>query len=361
MALDVRDRELQLFETNKQLRGLTDLELNQPETRRKIEQQAEAERANGRRLTNLVGVGEDLVKQAMRNPEFGVGHLEKWAEMLQVLKDISGNRMPTVSDLLKQAATAPGVAQKDSKPAGPQAGNVRSANAGKGSSSDKDAPKDKPPVPSVVDIESSQQPPKPDDKPPGDSPPGSPSLRLPVTLLPGAKPGDACPPAQKMDEAIAKQQDLLAEFEKIADELNKILANLEGSTLVKRLKAASRLQNRVAGRLGDLVGHAFGVAPAATPEAQRNLTKDLSKQEAQCSQDVSHIMDDMQAYFDRRHFQKFKSVLDDMAKQDVVGGLRQLGDDLPKENGLSMAQCEYWSDTLDRWAEDLVDPASGGT
>jgi hypothetical protein len=72
-------------------------------------------------------------------------------------------------------------------------------------------------------------------------------------------------------------------------------------------------------------------------------------------------MDDMQAYFDRRRMQKFKSVLDDMAKQDVVGGLRQLGDDLPKENGLSMAQCEYWSDTLDRWAEDLVDPASGGT
>ena len=105
----------------------------------------------------------------------------------------------------------------------------------------------------------------------------------------------------------------------------------------------------------------FGVPTGATKQTLRDLTRDLSKQEAQCSQDVSHIMDDMQAYFERRRMQKFKSVLDDMAKQDVVGGLRQLGDDLPKENGLSMAQCEYWSDTLDRWAEDLVDPASGGT
>ena len=43
----------------------------------------------------------------MRNPEFGVGHLEKWAEMLQILKDISGNRMPSVADLLKQASQAP--------------------------------------------------------------------------------------------------------------------------------------------------------------------------------------------------------------------------------------------------------------
>ena len=72
-------------------------------------------------------------------------------------------------------------------------------------------------------------------------------------------------------------------------------------------------------------------------------------------------MDDMQAYFERRRVAQFRAVLDDMRQQDVVGGLRQLGDDLSTEHGLSIAQCEYWSDTMDRWAEDLVDPASGGT
>jgi hypothetical protein len=50
-----------------------------------------------------------------------------------------------------------------------------------------------------------------------------------------------------------------------------------------------------------------------------------------------------------------------MKNEDVLGALRQLGDDLPKETGLSIAQCEFWSDTFDRWAEDLVEPASGGT
>src|SRR5208337_4249446 len=73
------------------------------------------------------------------------------------------------------------------------------------------------------------------------------------------------------------------------------------------------------------------------------------------------IMDDMQSYFERRRFMQFKTVLDEMRKLDVVGNLRQLGDDLKKENGLSIAQCEYWSDTLDRWADDLVDPACSGT
>ena len=86
----------------------------------------------------------------------------------------------------------------------------------------------------------------------------------------------------------------------------------------------------------------------------------MAEQEGKGSHDVSLIMDDMQSYFERRQFLRFKTVLDEMRKQDVIGGLRQLGDDLKKENGVSIAQCEFWSDTLDRWAEDLVDPACNG-
>ena len=235
------------------------------------------------------------------------------------------------------------------------------ANPGKGANGGKEPPPNQKPVPAIVDIESSQQPLKPDDRAASNnSSSNPPRLGLPATMLAGGKSPDSCPAAQKMDEAVTKQQDLLAEFEKIAEELNRVLANLEGTTLVKRLKAASRVQNRIAGRLGDHVKDAFGVPPTAPKQAQRILFTQLSKEEAKSSDDVSHIMDDMQAYFERRRFMKFKTVLDDMLKQDATGSLRQLGDDLPKENGVSIAQCEFWSDTLDRWAEDLVDPASGG-
>ena len=50
-----------------------------------------------------------------------------------------------------------------------------------------------------------------------------------------------------LDEAVNEQQDLLAEFEKVAGDLNDVLANLEGSTLVKRLKASSRRDCRRSG------------------------------------------------------------------------------------------------------------------
>ncbi|HEY4313172.1 MAG TPA: hypothetical protein VGN12_27210 [Pirellulales bacterium] len=365
-SLEVRDRELQLHHTNEQLRALPPEELDTLETRRQIENQAAAERANGRRLTGLVGSGEDLVRQAMRNPEFGVGHLEKWGEMLQILKDISANRMPNVADLLKQSAQAQGTLAKAATQSPPTAGNVHLTPQGKPAAAP-EPQKPQPMVPKVVDAESSQQPAsKEDDANEPGKKASRPSLKLPVTTIASTPPkkdkeeGEKkTPEEEKLDEAVVVQKDLLAEFEKIAEELNKVLANLEGSTLVKRLKAASREQYVVAGKIGDQLGDTFGMRGRAVDGPAKTL-HELSDVEAASSQNVSTIMDDMQAYFERRRFQRFKTVLDEMREQDAVGSLRQLGEDVRLETGMSMAQCEFWSDTLDRWADNLVDPACAG-
>lgn len=385
-ALEVRDKEMQLYQTNQQLRLLSPEELDQPENRKRIEAQATAEQANARRLTGLVNAGDELVRQAMRNPEFGVGHIEKWAEMLQILRDISSNRMPSVADLLKQASQS-SVASASS-PAGPMAGQVNPVPAGSGDAAKPSEPK--PPVPAIVDTESSQQPAKPGEENPEDEPGkknGGGALRLPTTTVAGGKSSSQpSPPSQEqLDQAVKVQEELLAEFEKIADELNKVLANLEGSTLVKRLKAASRKQNVIAGKIGEVLQGAFGktviaranapqkaagvaanqTAPIVVkhidaPENIRTVLNELADREEKASLELSGIMDDMHAYFERRRFQRFKTVLDEMRQSDVVGGLRQLGSDIKAESGLSIAQCEFWSDTFDRWADDLVDPSSGG-
>jgi hypothetical protein len=112
--------------------------------------------------------------------------------------------------------------------------------------------------------------------------------------------------------------------------------------------------------MNDQLGDTFGVPAVQVKGASSKVLGEMATQEAKGSLDVSVIMDDMSSYFERRHFVQFKTVLDDMKKLDPIGALRQLGDDLKKENGISIAQAEYWSDTLDRWAEDLVDPTKSG-
>ena len=401
-ALEVRDRELQLYETNKQLRDMSPQELDQPETRRQIERQADAEQTNGRRLANLNEVGKDLLKQAARNPEIGVGHLDKWAEMLQILADISANRMPSVADLLKGGAKAPRVAAASSPASNTKAvGQSKDQPNPSGNAKETKRAANSPVLPKIVDTESSQQPKTPlEPSPPKNSKPSMSGLKLPVTTVMGKGKAGAAPPKssapEAVDEAVNQQRDLLAEFEKVANELNKVLANLEGSTLVKRLKAASRQQYTIAGRINDRIGDVFGSphhsansvvvrrsgdAHRQRPDSVRRRSRqenersrhegdaaprcprsirNLARQEEESVQKISYIMDDMAAYFDRRRLVRFKVVLDDMRKQDVLGGLRQLSDDVSREQGMSIAQCEFWSDTMDRWAEDLVDPACSG-
>ncbi len=369
-SLEVRDREMQLHETNKQLRAMSAEQLDTPDSRRRIEKQAAAERGNGRRLSALVVNGEDLVRQAMRNPEFGVGHLEKWAEMLQILKDISGTRMPSVADLLKQAAQAPSVASAAAPPTGDKIKTAGQSRPATGSPTPPPNVQGKRPPVSVTQIgdgESSQNSPakppegKQDDSPSKPKTPRQGLVQTTVPSKPGKSPSTPPTPAQEnVDQAVQKQQDLLAEFDKIAEELNKVLANLEGSTLVKRLKAASRLQDKIAGRVGDQLAEAFGQDEHRVGEVPGKVLVELSSQEAKQSQVLSVVMDDIQSYFERRQYMRFKTVLDEMKQQDVIGGLRSLGDDLKKENGVSIALCEFWSDTFDRWAEDLVDPANSG-
>jgi hypothetical protein len=284
--------------------------------------------------------------------------------MLQILKDISANRMPSVADLLEEAAQSRNVAASKPGDQGPKVGHIRASGSGAPSKDSSDEKTKPSAVPQIVDVESTQQPAdRESEQQASNNAASKPTLRLPTTTLIGGGPKDnpPCPAGEKMDEAVTEQRDLLAEFEKIANELNNILANLEGSTLVKRLKAASREQYRIAGRIGDQLEGSFGLKPSRIETPKKKVLSELADLEADSTYNVSLIMDDMQAYFQRRGFIKFKTVLEDMKKQDVIGGLRQLGDDLPKEHGLSIAQCEYWSDAMDRWAEDLVDPACGGT
>lgn len=87
-------------------------------------------------------------------------------------------------------------------------------------------------------------------------------------------------------------------WEKIADELNTIFtANLEGSTLVKRLKAASRTQYLVAGRITEQLDETFGLRNTRLEDAAAAVLKDMSKKEEESVQEISYIMDDLAGLF----------------------------------------------------------------
>jgi len=370
LADDVYEEEMRLHDANRQIRQMDSDQLNAPETRRQIEQQADAEKANGQRLTAVTDQGDQLLKQALRNKEMMVGHLETWADGLQRLRDIADKRMPSVADLLRQGAKAPGRkppanAQAKSK-TGPQAGNNKGTQTGEPGEAKKNDQPPQPAVPKLTDTESgfNKQNAVAGEK--KQTKAGKGKFGLPATVLQGGPPADdkkkpETPAEEKMEEAVQEQTDLLAEFEKVREDLQKIMDDLENSTFVKRFKAASREQLEVATALNRTLFDGFGVTEESLDQGQKDQTNRIADREVAQSQKVRDIQDDLEAYYDRRKEEKFMRILQEMQEFEVVKKLDQLGDRVRiNRSGDSIARAEYYGDTLDRWAEELVSASKCG-
>ena len=417
-AKDVHDKELQLHQTNLELRDLSPAELDDPAQRKKLQNQAAAERANAAKLDSLIESGTELLQEAAKNSEFDGSQLESWGEMLEQLEEISEKKMPSVANLLAQAAEAPGQSSPQDKPS--TSDSQPNAQQGNPSKSDSQQPTDgnqsnaqpsnsendvekygpdsklppetadekmpddpnergdsasidrsKPPeggkpsfspanpTPSISDVESGFNKP---DKPQGGQPPqvvGG--LQIPTTTLKGSGRDDQdqnqdteTPEASELVlEAVEEQKELLDAFAKLSDEIKRLLVGFENSTFVKRLKAASRKQIDIASDLDSL--DSFGLADRGTDnQTARRRLADLESAE---SKNITTIIQDMAAYIDRRPNENYLRVLAEMEDASVSTQIRDLVRSINRNFvGRSTIEAEYWADTLDRWAEQLVDP-----
>jgi len=255
-------------------------------------------------------------------------------------------------------------------------------------------------------------------------PPSAGKLGLPGNGLAAGpkKEGDEPPPAEssaqeQLDEGIKEQKELLAEFARVSDQLGEILASLEASTFVKRFKAASREQQQLAGTISEKTLDAFGIVrePARktleeikaeeTAEKQakvesfldglfgpkkdavaaeagaggKPVRKDPPKEKEEApfvttyaplasskaktqSDVVKVIQSDLEAYYQRKPATYFKKIIGEMKQTKITSELRRVGERAADNlSGNAIHGAEYWADTLDRWAEEMVKVADGFT
>ncbi len=409
-AKDVHDKELQLHQINRELRDLPPETLDDPAQRKRIQEQAAAERANAARLDSLVETGIELVQEAAKNEEFDAEQLEAWGDIIEQLEEIAGQKMPSVADLLSRAAEAPGSLSETASATNageqgqPAAQGQRSPSGGESNDSEKvekygpdnivpsegldEIPEDpnkpgkgvsvdrskqpqggKPsftpanPTPTVSDVESGFN---KSEKAEGQAPQIVGGLRIPTTMLKGSGRDNedeedadtpAPPAADLVLEAVEEQQELLDAFAKLADEMSRLLVSFENSTFVKRLKAASRKQIDIAVDLNNL--DSFGLERSAAKKNQSNRER-LAEREVNESETVSTIIQDMVAYSDRRPSPNYLRVLSEMQDALVSNQMQDIAKTINKNFvGQSTIEAEFWADTLDRWAEQLVDPRDG--
>ena len=355
----------------------------------------------------MIEIGKELVEEATKNEEFEPDQLELWVEILKKLEEIAGERMPLIAELLAQAADAPGQAE-----AVPPNGPIPPTEPSK---LPKDLSADGPPSPPggkpndlekadkygpdrVNPLEGLDKIPEDPNTPGGEvnmdrgeQPDGKPAylpvnptplvldfesgfnksekakqapqvvggLGIPVTMLKGSGRDDeeedtpTANTAELVIQAVQEQQELLDAFADLAADMNKLLMNFENSTFVKRLKAASRRQIDIAVDLNNLDG--FGLQDIKSDN--RSDRTRLAEREVAESETVFTIFQDMVAYAERRPFENYSRVLDEMQNTGVSSQIQGMATAINQNFiGQSTIEAEFWADTLDRWAEQLVDP-----
>ena len=172
---------------------------------------------------------------------------------------------------------------------------------------------------------------------------------------PEEQPPAAGPAAARMEQAVDAQEELLVEFQSVAEEMRKVVQNLEGSTFVKRFKAMARRHLELAQDINDMTLKEFGNTESAVKKLTLERSKLLAERELSHGKTTSDIQEDLEAFFNRVNDGRFDKVLQQMKNEDIVGQLNEVSEKiLTNESGDSIAYAELLADTFDRWAEELV-------
>jgi hypothetical protein len=100
---DLARKELNQYEENQRLDRLSGEELQTEENRKRIDAQEQAEAENTRRMEELTEQMEQLLKDAARNGEIDKETLQKMAEALKSMQELSSEDMPEVEQKLADA------------------------------------------------------------------------------------------------------------------------------------------------------------------------------------------------------------------------------------------------------------------
>jgi hypothetical protein len=101
---DVGLQEDENLQKNLQLAEMSEDELNSQKGTDALEDSLAAEKANSRRLEQLIDEGQKLIEEALKNDEFQEEQLREWAEMLDDLDELQENELAEAQESLAQAS-----------------------------------------------------------------------------------------------------------------------------------------------------------------------------------------------------------------------------------------------------------------
>jgi hypothetical protein len=159
---------------------------------------------------------------------------------------------------------------------------------------------------------------------------------------------------QKLDQALAQEQQILDAMRQMARQANDQLESLMAQTLAARLRRAAGAERDLASDFQRMLPDTIGMTPAQLPPELSHKLDLMNASHAAVSREAARLQDEISRLFDRTSLARYGDVAHEMDTFKTQDGLDALGKLVQKNIAAqSIDISRYWSDQFERWAGRL--------
>jgi hypothetical protein len=308
----------------------------------RLNQSREEQLQNAQRLGDLGRQGENTVREAMKNPLIPQDTIRQWSQTLQQWQKLSDEKMQEAARAMQSAAL-------DAKSAPPPPGSPSQ-------------PQNSQPPPGQ---NSQPQPPNSSSQQAGNSQPPPQNSQPQQPQNAKAQEEDAARRAQELAEAEKRAEEVLEALQKMEQNANKNLDQLQALTLAQRLRKVGDEEQGLGGQLTTNMADTIGLPPQDLPEKFKRLNTSFVRRQGDAHDKSASLQAEISRFFDRTQKPNYGKVSQDMKEARTSDELDRLGvliqSNITIQTSLDLTN---WSGRFQKWADDLQpksDSAGGGS
>ena len=320
-----------------------------------LQQSREDQMQNAERLSELSRQGESTVREAMKNSLIPEDTIRQWSQTLQQWQKLSDDKMQEAARAIQSAAQEAKAGQpSQSSPSQSQNSPAQQAQN------------------SQAQPQNSQsQPSQNSQSPARNSQPGQQNSQ--------SQPAGKSPPqpqdAQAREEEAKRLEKALAEAEKRAEEVlealqkmeqnaNKNLDQLQALTLAQRLRRVGQEEQGLGGQLSSNLADTIGLPPQDLSEKFKRLNTRYVKRQGDAHDESTALQAEISRFYERTEKPNYGKVSQGMKDSHAADELDHLGgliqSNITVQTSTNLAG---WSERFRQWADDLEpksESAGGG-
>jgi hypothetical protein len=321
----------------------------------RLTQSQEEQLQNAQRLAELGRLGENAVREAMKNSLIPEETIRQWGQTVQQWQDLSADKMQEAARAMETAAqdaksrpAQPNSPSPDQASQSPQSQNSQSPQQ---NSQSPQSPQSQNPQSQNSQSQNSQT---------QQSQNSQSSQQNSQTPPPDAKAQEEAAKKleQEMAEAEKRAEEVLEALRKMEQKANENLDQLQALTLAERLRKVGDEEKGLGWELTTNLADTIGLPPQELPEKFKLLNTSFTKQQGGAHDESAALQAEISRFFERTQMPNYGKVSQDMKDSAVSDELDKIGA-LIQSNITFQTSVDLtnWSGRFHQWA-DILQPKS---